>query len=283
MANRSSELAPPAAAPPALFLWDREPGLARRFLAEARPPAGRLAPLPPEAAWDVLPAGAGVVLAAPDADALPWEALDRLRLRHDAAVLLLLPDCDERLWRRLVRRGLHDVHCPPFAHLDLDLEFAPRGRVLPLDRRLPDLDARVRTRTRFAIPADMRYMAPAVGLVCRLAREHAFPPRVWAENLPLALDEALTNAIRHGCRGDAACSVRVEVRFRRDVLRVRVEDEGGGFAPDTQADPASEAGLRRPGGRGLLLMRETMDRVRFERGGRAVVLTARRRRPAGDG
>ncbi|MBN2171114.1 MAG: ATP-binding protein [Candidatus Krumholzibacteriota bacterium] len=283
MASRCSDVKPPrTAAPAALFLWDREPALTRQFLEETRPPAGRLSPLPPEAEWPVLPPGAGVVLAAADADALPWEAVDRLRRRHGAAVLLLLPDCDGRLWRRLIHRGLHEVHCPPFAHLDLDREFTARGRVLPLDRRLPDLDARVHTHTRFAIPADMRYMSPAVGLLCRLAREHAFPPRVWAENLPLALDEALTNAIKHGCREDAARSVHVEAWIRRDVFKVRVEDEGAGFAPDEQADPASEAGLRRPGGRGLLLMRETMDHVRFERGGRAVILYARRREAKGD-
>jgi len=278
MENRCSELKPPRiGAPAALFLWDREPGLTRRFLDATRPPAGRVAPLPPEDEWEALPTGAGVILAAADADSLPWEAIDRLRQRHGAALLLLLPACDARLWSRLIHRGLHEVHCPPFVNLDLDREFASRGRVLPLDRRLPDLDARVHTHTRFAIPADMRYMPPAVGLLCRLAREHAFPPRVWAENLPLALDEALTNAIKHGCREDAARSVHVEAWIRRDVFKVRVEDEGKGFAPGEQADPASEAGLRRPGGRGLLIMRETMDRVSFERGGRAVILYARRR------
>ncbi|MCB9514900.1 MAG: ATP-binding protein [Candidatus Krumholzibacteriia bacterium] len=270
---RSSE-----AAPLALYLWGADDGLSTRFLEELRPEPGRLRALPTPERWmSELPTSPfGVVLAAASEAALPaQELLDGLRVAG-ARLVLLLPACDERAWRRLLARGFAEVLTPPFRGLDLELLFADGERALPLDRRLPEFDQKVRTRVDFELPAELRFVAPAAGFLCRMAREHGFHPRVWAENLPLALDEALSNAIRHGCGCDAAKRVQVQVRFGHDVLRIRIEDPGAGFDPGTLIDPASEEGLHRGGGRGVLLMQELADRVEYQEGGRVVLLYLRR-------
>ena len=269
-----------ATAPPVfpLFLWAWDPVLAAQAVAEIGPPPGRLQPLPPAERWsERLPAAPfGVLLAAGAEESLPPAAELAALMAAGARLVILLPACDERCWRRLMRRGVHEALGPPFAGLDLELLFAETERRLPLDRRLPDFERRIRSRVAFRLPAELRFVAPAAAFLCRLAREHGFHPRVWAEALPLALDEALVNAIRHGCALDPGKEVRVAARFGPRRLRVRIEDPGAGFDPQQVADPVSATGLRQGGGRGVLLIRELVDRVDYRQGGRVVLLTLRR-------
>lgn len=78
--------------------------------------------------------------------------------------------------------------------------------------------------------------------------------------IQLSVEEALTNAFKHGRR-----PVTVRFRYDRGHLWIRVEDSGDGFDSRTVLDPLDEENLEKPSGRGLLLMRYYMDTVRFER------------------
>ncbi len=264
-------------APAPRFLWALDDALAARAIQEIRPPAGLLRPMPPRQDWEAILAApdTGVMIVAGNEAELPWDDIAILQ-GFKARSILVLPECSDHDWRRLVGRGFAEVLSPPFKGVDLELLLADRSLPLPLDRHLADFDQRVRSHSEFSIPADLRYMAPAVGFLCRLAREHGFHPRVWLENLPLALDEAISNAIRHGCGQDSAKSVAIEVSFSHDVMKLRIEDDGPGFDPNSLIDPASEEGLHRGGGRGVMLMRALMDRVEFKDGGRVIQLYARR-------
>ena len=87
----------------------------------------------------------------------------------------------------------------------------------------------------------------------------------------LALQEALANAIRHGCRGDVSKHVQCSVSCDEsgEVLIV-VRDPGSGFDPAAIADPLDAANVLKPSGRGIFLMNELMDYVHFADGGREV-------------
>lgn len=106
---------------------------------------------------------------------------------------------------------------------------------------------------------------------------HAFNHRQLALNLPVALTEALSNAILRGNGEDAAKWVRVRVAMRDGELTVEVEDEGIGFDLDAcTRDPSLPENLESEEGRGLFLMRSLMDRVEAFRGdGNVVRLTLR--------
>jgi anti-sigma regulatory factor (Ser/Thr protein kinase) len=58
--------------------------------------------------------------------------------------------------------------------------------------------------------------------------------------------------------------------YRRRRSFNNVEDEGGGFKSDTVPDPTSPDNRLRTHGRGIHLMRTSMDEVRFERDGSVV-------------
>jgi serine/threonine-protein kinase RsbW len=277
--NRYSD-PPGAGAAPArqLYLWSQDDQLARRFLKETAPAPGRVRPLPGPPERDEIGRRypALVFLAAADSGGLPWNELEALRRDEAVEIVLLLPRCPDRLWRRLRRMGFSEILSPPFDPADLDSLIAAPCRAAEPGRRLTDLERRLKTRVEFSLPADLKYVVPTADLLAQFARSHGYPQRVWAENLPLAAAEALTNAIQHGCGGDASLNVLVEVSIQQDVFRLRIEDPGPGFAIDALPDPISEPGLMRPDGRGLLLIRELMDRVQFEADGSVILLYVRR-------
>ena len=86
----------------------------------------------------------------------------------------------------------------------------------------------------------------------------------------LLLREALTNAIVHGCRGDANCRVRCAARVRGRRLLIVVRDEGEGFA--WRQAWGRQPGLSLPRGRGLEILRRYATHVRFNVRGNAVTM-----------
>jgi len=84
----------------------------------------------------------------------------------------------------------------------------------------------------------------------------------------LALQEALANAIVHGCQGDASKTVTCRVEFPQPAeMLIVVRDSGPGFEPKEVPDPLSPEGLQSNHGRGIRLIRGLMDEAHYERGG----------------
>jgi serine/threonine-protein kinase RsbW len=110
--------------------------------------------------------------------------------------------------------------------------------------------------------------------------------KVVLDKVELALQEALNNAVLHACGGDpkkkvVVCCLCDETKGMLLVVR----DHGPGFDPKKIPDPTKAENLYAAHGRGIFLMRELMDEVQFEEGGRVVVMkktgTRQRSRPSG--
>lgn len=128
-------------------------------------------------------------------------------------------------------------------------------------------------------PRDGRRVEEKILSQCR---KHAYAQRdLFA--LKLALEEAISNAIRHGNKGNPHKHVRVKYRITAQRVDVMVEDEGGGFDPATLPDPTADKNLECTCGRGVLLMRAYMNNVVFNPAGNSVTLTKfNESRPAGN-
>ncbi len=128
------------------------------------------------------------------------------------------------------------------------------------------------------VPSDVRLIEPLVGMVAHECVVRDLPARACNLRVPVALTEALSNAILYGNREDRSRCVRLIARLDDVALVLEVVDEGTGF--DMEActiDPTSPDHLDREDGRGLFLMRTLMDRVeRFTDGGNVVRLTLHR-------
>lgn len=84
----------------------------------------------------------------------------------------------------------------------------------------------------------------------------------------LALEEALTNAIRHGNRLDPGKRVHIEAEVTPQRVEILIEDEGPGFDRANIPDPTASENLEKCSGRGILLIEAYMSSVSWERGGR---------------
>ena len=102
---------------------------------------------------------------------------------------------------------------------------------------------------------------------------HVLQEKHWPEDdimaVELALQEAVANAIRHGCSGDKTkqlqCSVACD---EKGEVVISVRDPGDGFDPATVPDPLTPQNILKPSGRGILLINGLMDEVLYEDGGR---------------
>ena len=92
----------------------------------------------------------------------------------------------------------------------------------------------------------------------------------------LSLEEALMNAIKHGNRLAEDKVVRVACELSAKVSKVVVTDQGEGFDPEEVPDCTEEENLERPGGRGIMLMRNFMSRVAYADRGRQLTLVQER-------
>ncbi len=88
----------------------------------------------------------------------------------------------------------------------------------------------------------------------------------------LALEEGITNAIRHGNQLDPNKQVTANCRLAANRVLIEILDQGHGFDPERVPDPTEPENLERPGGRGLLLMRSYMTRVEYSPRGNHLVM-----------
>ncbi|MCK5271106.1 MAG: ATP-binding protein [Sedimentisphaerales bacterium] len=88
--------------------------------------------------------------------------------------------------------------------------------------------------------------------------------------LRLSLEEALSNAIRHGNKQDPDKSITIRYYVNRDRIDIYIADEGTGFNPIKVPDPTTAENLERPHGRGILLMRAYMNLVEYNNTGNVI-------------
>ena len=87
-------------------------------------------------------------------------------------------------------------------------------------------------------------------------------------DVQLSLQEALANAVVHGCNRDPEKKVRVQVGCdeARGMLIV-ISDPGTGFDPRDVPSPVVGKNVFSSHGRGIFLINQLMDDVQFKKGG----------------
>jgi serine/threonine-protein kinase RsbW len=107
----------------------------------------------------------------------------------------------------------------------------------------------------------VRFIERVVERVQRECKDLHFAQRQVMLNVPVALTEALSNAILRGNSDDPSKTVHVRASVDPDRLVIEVRDQGAGFDLDACTVDVGPDTLEREDGRGLFLMRKLMDRV----------------------
>lgn len=205
---------------------------------------------------------------------------------------------------RLLRPGVPVIAVAPDA-TPKDVIEAMRARVLacfvePIDEH--DLTAMVRRALEatdwqrgievcsarpgwISVRANCRLLS-AERLVSFFSTLGASLPGDWREEALMAFREVLLNAMEHGGGFDPDKAVEVSAVRTQRALVFYVRDPGRGFRPESMAhaavghpgdeplahlDVRAEQGLR-PGGFGLLIVRQIVDEVLFSEAGNEVLL-----------
>lgn len=89
-------------------------------------------------------------------------------------------------------------------------------------------------------------------------------------NILISLTEAITNAIVHGNQADQSKKVHVNSLFEKNLIRVKIQDEGDGFDFEDVPDPTDPMNILTLNGRGVFLMHQLSDGVEYSNNGSTV-------------
>ncbi|MFZ0427450.1 MAG: ATP-binding protein [Acidobacteriota bacterium] len=131
-----------------------------------------------------------------------------------------------------------------------------------------------------AFPADVTAMEAIVHEIMGIVTQAKCAIEAQWE-VELALREALANAVLHGAKGDSAKQVAVSVACADRVgVLIVVRDPGEGFDPNCVPSPLIGENVYSNHGRGIFLINQIMDEVRFEKGGTEIHMLKRPSGPA---
>lgn len=129
---------------------------------------------------------------------------------------------------------------------------------------------------RFRIHAEKTAIEPVVQRVVAFAAEQMPEDEQKHLEVDLALQEALANAVVHGCKNDARLEVNGWASFdKNEGLLIVISDPGPGFIPADVPDPMQEANLKFDHGRGVFLINNLMDEVHFKNNGSEIHMIKR--------
>ena len=176
--------------------------------------------------------------------------------------------------------------------------------VLRTDRSYSELiDCTVENRLIFELPNKLELLTTAIDLTMQLAGgmqllsgvdryrvwtalQHAASNAIYRGNLELTRQQWQQSSGEDDQPGESSAlvaerlhatpykdrKIHYDARLMRDLIRIVIRDEGRGFDVHGLADENAQQSMSADGGRGLVLMRNFMDKVSFNSSGNEVTL-----------
>lgn len=115
-----------------------------------------------------------------------------------------------------------------------------------------------------SIDASTKNLAEVRNFVAEHAANHGFSKQQIAD-IRLAVDEAITNIIKHAYQGDDSNSIDIEISFEENQICIQLQDTGKTFRMDKFSEPNIKQKIkeRKRGGMGLYLIHSLMDDVTY--------------------
>ncbi|MFA4936731.1 MAG: ATP-binding protein [Patescibacteria group bacterium] len=114
----------------------------------------------------------------------------------------------------------------------------------------------------FILPSDTRILEPV-----RNELERRLLAAGWVEEkiekVLVAVDEAITNAVKHGNKNKPEAKVYIRLTLDNLDFKVVIRDEGSGIPDDQVPDPRQQENITKADGRGIFLMKQLSDKTEF--------------------
>jgi serine/threonine-protein kinase RsbW len=125
------------------------------------------------------------------------------------------------------------------------------------------------------LSAERNAVDPVVRSVMKIVREMKCADG-REDDIELALSEALANAVVHGAGSDPSKIVECDVACDEEHgMLIVVRDPGPGFDPSKIADPCSGENIYSSHGRGIYLINQLMDEVKYHKNGTEIHMIKR--------
>jgi serine/threonine-protein kinase RsbW len=117
------------------------------------------------------------------------------------------------------------------------------------------------------LAADERAVTRATGWIVRFCEQHRLS-RAVTNAVSLCLEEIVSNIVVHGYERQPG-KLSIELHYDRRAFSVVIEDEGKPFDPMQAPAPPTGGTLasRHEGGLGLLIVKNLMDDIMYQRAG----------------
>jgi serine/threonine-protein kinase RsbW len=90
-------------------------------------------------------------------------------------------------------------------------------------------------------------------------------------NVMVCVTEAVTNAIEHGNKNQKNKTVFINYKTINNKLIFKVTDQGNGFDYENIPDPTLPENIEKENGRGVFLIKNLADNVKFEKNGSEII------------
>lgn len=201
------------------------------------------------------------------------EVLKRIKtLNHDTIVVVLTSDANVDTAIEALNSGANNfLHKPPNSEEILNVMWrATKHREIFLENE--ELNPFLERTIHIEIPSQLRFIKGIAHNIIADARLMGYDEHELRDKIPVTVDEAVTNAIKHGNKFQEEKRVTIEVSINTDRIKMVVADEGDGFDVNAVPDPTDPMNFLKPSGRGILFMTIGMDDVRYNEKGNMLTL-----------
>jgi CheY-like chemotaxis protein len=194
-------------------------------------------------------------------------------LNHDTVVVVLTSDSNVETAIEALNSGANNfLHKPPDSEEILNVMWrATKHREIFIENE--ELNPYTERTIHIEIPSQLKFIKGIAHNIIADARLMGYDDRDLRDKIPVTIDEAVTNAIKHGNKFQEDKKVTIDVSINTDRIKMIVADEGPGFDVKSVPDPTNPSNFLKPSGRGILFMTIGMDEVRYNEKGNILTLT----------
>lgn len=200
-------------------------------------------------------------------------------LNYDTVVVVLTSDANVETAIEALNSGANNfLHKPPNSEEILNVMWrATKHREIFLENE--ELNPFTERSIHIEIPSQLKFIKGIAHNIIADAKLMGYDERELRDKIPVTVDEAVTNAIKHGNKFQEDKQVTIDVSMNTDRIKIVVVDEGDGFDVSSVPDPTDPVNFLRPSGRGILFMNIGMDEVRYNKKGNILTLIKYRASP----